>query len=52
MAQVPPLLDIEVRYLSAPSPVKPVLVCGLPGSGYVGKLAAYRTQRAKCEYEL
>jgi uncharacterized protein len=29
-----------VRSLSTPSPVKPVLVCGLPGSGYVGKLAA------------
>jgi uncharacterized protein len=40
LAKVPPLPEIEVRYLSAPSPVKPVLVCGLPGSGYVGKLAA------------
>jgi len=32
--------DIEVRSISTPSPVKPVLVCGFPGSGYVGKLAA------------
>ncbi len=40
MAEMPPLPEIEVRTLSAPSPVKPVLVCGLPGSGYVGKLAA------------
>ena len=37
---MPPLAEIQVRSLSAPSPVKPVLVCGLPGSGYVGKLAA------------
>jgi uncharacterized protein len=37
---MPPLREIEVRSLSSPSPVKPVLVCGLPGSGYVGKLAA------------
>ena len=29
-----------MRLLSTPDPVKPVLVCGLPGSGYVGKLAA------------
>jgi uncharacterized protein len=35
-----PLPEIQVRQLSSPSPVKPVLVCGLPGSGYVGKLAA------------
>jgi uncharacterized protein len=40
LAQVPPLRQIEVRTLSVPSPKKPVLVCGLPGSGYVGKLAA------------
>ncbi len=40
MVQAPPLRDIEVRPLSTASPVKPVLVCGLPGSGYVGKLAA------------
>jgi len=35
-----PLPEIQVRQLSPTSPVKPVLVCGLPGSGYVGKLAA------------
>ena len=40
MAQVPPLPEIEVRQLSSVAPVKPVLVCGFPGSGYVGKLAA------------
>jgi uncharacterized protein (TIGR00162 family) len=34
------LPEIQVRQLSSPSPVEPVLVCGLPGSGYVGKLAA------------
>jgi uncharacterized protein len=34
------LPGIQVRQLSSPSPVDPVLVCGLPGSGYVGKLAA------------
>ncbi|HUK75028.1 MAG TPA: PAC2 family protein [Nitrososphaerales archaeon] len=35
-----PLHDVEVRPFSSPSPKRPVLVCGLPGSGYVGKLAA------------
>jgi uncharacterized protein (TIGR00162 family) len=40
LAQIPPLAEIQVRQFSSPSPVKPVLVCGLPGSGYVGKLAA------------
>jgi uncharacterized protein len=40
LAQVPPLQETEVRRLSTPTPEKPVLVCGLPGSGYVGKLAA------------
>lgn len=40
MAETPPLPEIEVRVLSTPTPVKPVLVCGFPGSGYVGKLAA------------
>jgi uncharacterized protein len=40
LAEVPPLPEIQVRQLSSPSPVKPVLVCGFPGSGYVGKLAA------------
>jgi len=40
LAQTQPLPEIEVRQLSSPSPVKPVLVCGFPGSGYVGKLAA------------
>ncbi len=40
LAEIPPLPEIEVRPLSTPSPLKPVLVCGLPGSGYVGKLAA------------
>lgn len=29
-----------MRTVSSPTPVDPVLVCGLPGSGYVGKLAA------------
>ena len=39
--QVPPLPTIVVRsVLSTSAPVNPVLVCGLPGSGYVGKLAA------------
>lgn len=37
---MPFLPKLQVRSLSAPSPVQPVLVCGLPGSGYVGKLAA------------
>ncbi len=40
MTRTRPLPDIEVKSFSRPSPVKPVLVCGLPGSGYVGKLAA------------
>ena len=40
MAEIQPLPGIQVRQLSSPSPVEPVLVCGLPGSGYVGKLAA------------
>lgn len=40
MAESPPLPEVEVRSLSRPALVKPVLVCGLPGSGYVGKLAA------------
>jgi len=39
-AGIPNLPEIQVKTLSSPSPVKPVLVCGLPGSGYVGKLAA------------
>ncbi len=34
------LPEIRVKTVSSPSPSKPVLVCGLPGSGYVGKLAA------------
>jgi uncharacterized protein len=38
--EVPPLPEILVKSFSSPSPSKPVLVCGLPGSGYVGKLAA------------
>lgn len=29
---------IIVRAVSVPSPKNPILVCGLPGSGYVGKL--------------
>lgn len=37
---MPSLPKLQVRSVSTPSPVKPVLVCGLPGSGYVGKLAA------------
>ncbi len=40
VAGVPALPEIEIRSISTPSPVRPVLVCGLPGSGYVGKLAA------------
>jgi uncharacterized protein (TIGR00162 family) len=32
--------EIETRILSRPKAKKPVLVCGLPGSGYVGKLGA------------
>jgi len=34
------LPDIQVKTIFTPAPKKPVLVCGLPGSGYVGKLAA------------
>jgi uncharacterized protein (TIGR00162 family) len=40
VAEIPALPEIQVKSFSTPSPVKPVLVCGLPGSGYVGKLAA------------
>jgi len=40
LAETQPLPETQVRQLSSASPVKPVLVCGLPGSGYVGKLAA------------
>jgi len=40
MAAIPALPEIQIKSFSSPSPVKPVLVCGLPGSGYVGKLAA------------
>ena len=40
MAAIPALPEIQIKSFSTPSPVKPVLVCGLPGSGYVGKLAA------------
>jgi uncharacterized protein (TIGR00162 family) len=40
VAEVPALPEIQIKSFSTPSPVKPVLVCGLPGSGYVGKLAA------------
>ena len=40
MAERQLLPEVQVRSLSTPSPVKPVLVCGLPGSGFVGKLAA------------
>lgn len=32
--------EIETRVLSRPRPKNPVLVCGVPGSGYVGKLGA------------
>ncbi|MDG7013584.1 MAG: proteasome assembly chaperone family protein [Nitrososphaerota archaeon] len=31
---------VKERVLSVPRGMQPVLVCGLPGSGYVGKLAA------------
>ena len=34
-----PLAEITQKSISRPSPKKPVLICGLPGSGYVGKLA-------------
>jgi len=40
VAGFPSLPEIQVRTLSSPSPHEPVLVCGLPGSGFVGKLAA------------
>lgn len=40
MPEIPPLAEIQVKSFSSPSPARPVLVCGLPGSGYVGKLAA------------
>ena len=29
---------ITLRTFSIPSPKRPILICGLPGSGYVGKL--------------
>ena len=32
--------EVEERILSVPKATGPILVCGLPGSGYVGKLAA------------
>jgi uncharacterized protein (TIGR00162 family) len=32
--------DIEIREFFKPKPKDPVLICGLPGSGYVGKLGA------------
>lgn len=35
-----PLPAVEVRTLATVSPKNPILVCGLPGSGFVGKLAA------------
>jgi uncharacterized protein len=40
VAEIRALPEIQIRSISTPSPKKPVLVCGLPGSGYVGKLAA------------
>ncbi len=40
LVEFPQLPGIQVRSVSSASPVNPVLVCGLPGSGYVGKLAA------------
>ena len=30
--------EITLRTFSVPSPKNPILICGLPGSGYVGKL--------------
>ena len=30
--------DITLRPFSVPAPKNPILICGLPGSGYVGKL--------------
>ncbi len=32
--------EVQVKTFYEPAPKKPVLICGLPGSGYVGKLAA------------
>ena len=40
MSGAPALPRLQLRALSAPSPANPVMVCGLPGSGFVGKLAA------------
>jgi uncharacterized protein (TIGR00162 family) len=40
LVETKPLPEIQVRLLSSPNPSNPVLVCGLPGSGFVGKLAA------------
>lgn len=32
-------MTVEIRILQKPDLNKPILICGLPGSGYVGKLA-------------
>ena len=34
--ETPP--DITLRTFSVPAPKNAILICGLPGSGYVGKL--------------
>jgi uncharacterized protein len=39
MPETSPLPEIILKSTATPSPKKPVLICGLPGSGYVGKLA-------------
>ncbi|MDA4117235.1 MAG: proteasome assembly chaperone family protein [Thaumarchaeota archaeon] len=39
MPETSTLPEITKKQITSPSPKKPVLICGLPGSGYVGKLA-------------
>jgi len=34
-----PLTNVKIKMLQEPKVSRPILVCGLPGSGYVGKLA-------------
>jgi uncharacterized protein (TIGR00162 family) len=40
MPETSMLPEITQKSIASPSPKRPVLICGLPGSGYVGKLAA------------
>ncbi len=40
MAESAELPEIVQKSISTPTPKEPVLICGVPGSGYVGKLAA------------